>query len=76
VSLTDDGMLMSNAQETDAILNRAGFYVAEILRGVDPGTLPIEQPTIFRLIINMKTVNALGLTAPASALARVDEVIE
>ena len=70
------GALLSYAQEIDAILNRAGYYVAEILRGVDPGTLPIEQPTVFRLAINMRTARALGLTIPPSLLARADEVIE
>ncbi len=75
-SLSRAGALLSYAQEIDAILNRAGYYVAEILRGVDPGTLPIEQPTVFRLAINMRTARALGLTIPPSLLARADEVIE
>ena len=69
-------MLMTYAQGSEAILNRAGYYVAEILRGADPGVLPIEQPSTFRLIVNMKTANALGLTIPPAILARADEVIE
>lgn len=70
------GMLMSFATELDGFLSRAGYYVAEILRGVDPGTLPIEQPTIFRLVVNLKTARALGLGIPPLLLARADEVIE
>jgi putative ABC transport system substrate-binding protein len=71
-----DGLLMSYGQEYAEYLRKAAVYADKILKGAKPADLPVEQPTVLKLAINLKTAKALGLTIPTPLLIAADEVIE
>ena len=72
----EHGGLMSYGADLAELFSRAASYVDRILKGAKPSDLPVEQPTVFEMVVNRKTANALGLAIPRSLLLRANQVIE
>jgi len=70
------GGLIGYGVNIPQVYRRAAYYVDKILRGTQPGDLPVEQPTKFDLVVNLRTAKALGLTIPQALLVRADEIIQ